>query len=86
MSAATMRRPELTPAQRVAAARRARQIKSGEVRVPLACPTCFSSSLAQNEAQEAGVLCLSCGRVTKEALVKRIRQQRIRRFLLDGAL
>lgn len=83
MSVTTMRRPALTAAQRVSAARRARQIRSGEVKVPAACPTCYSPSL---EKDDAGLRCLSCGRVSKAALVKRIRQQRLRRFLLDGAL
>lgn len=85
MSVAT--KPTLTPAQRVAAHRRAAQIRTGAVSVPLACPTCYSPSIQRSTPpDEPGLRCEKCGRTAKSELVKKIRQQRLRRFLLDGAL
>jgi hypothetical protein len=72
---------KLTPTQRVQIAKRVRKFRSGEVEIPMTCPTCFSKSLHRNEG---GVICLTCGRKASMEKVHTIRRQRIKRYLEDG--
>ncbi len=82
---AALKGVEHTPAERVAIARRARQIRTGEVVIPSACPECYSPSIERSDdPSDRGIKCLTCGRVSKAATVKKVRRQRLARFLRDG--
>lgn len=73
---------ELAPAERVVRQLRLRQLARGEVRIPLACPHCYGTSL---DAESKGVVaCVSCGRRSREKQVHTTRRQRIARFIRTG--
>jgi hypothetical protein len=81
MSTATAHRPTLTPAERVAASRRAQQLQSGEVTIPMACPVCFGSSIGK-APDEPGWKCWACLLIADE-LAAREDTERPKEELLD---
>jgi hypothetical protein len=76
-------RAQLTPAEKVARARRARLLLKRVVRIPLACGTCFGTNLNEEEGQ---IDCLSCGRKASATTLHTIRRQRIDRYIRTGEL
>lgn len=84
MPAATKTPKIKTALGQAEAVRRARQLRSGEIVIPLACPDCYSKSIRDSREETGKALCMKCGRTSKWSLVRTIRKQRISRFLRDG--
>jgi len=84
MAVATMPKERVSPAERLARINRAKQVESGAVRIPLACPRCQSRTL--DGSGDLGVRCVHCGHPASEARMHTLRRQRITRYLRTGEL
>ena len=77
-------RASVTPAEKLARIRRAKQLAEGSVRIPLACGHCYGTTLHEEDKGEAH--CAGCGRSSKIKTLHTIRKQRIARFIRTGDL
>lgn len=87
MSTQLLRRKitDLTPGQRLMAINRARQLHTGELKMPpLRCGVCHHGGLIQSEDEPRYGKCLACGRQTLITAAERVRKQEVQSIILDG--
>lgn len=77
---------DLSPAQRLEALDRLRQMKAGTLRVPSRCTHCRSTTLTEDRDYPGLELCGSCGKRSDPADIAIIRQREIQATILDGPL
>jgi hypothetical protein len=73
------------PSPRLEQHGRAQALAQHVVEIPPVCTFCYSPSLQAGHGHDR-LACMSCGRVSELAVIKRVRRQRIRRFIEDGTL